>query len=72
MKPFLQGKKNLSAVALHPPVKALAPITGVAHPAASGAPNVEVIKEGEKVVRLVVTCACGERTEIECLYKAGT
>ena len=33
--------------------------------------NVEVIKEGDKVVRLVVNCACGERIEIECLYSAG-
>ena len=34
--------------------------------------NVEAIKEGDKVVRLVVTCACGERVEIECLYPAGS
>jgi hypothetical protein len=33
--------------------------------------NVEVVKEGDKVVRLVVNCACGERIEIECLYSAG-
>lgn len=34
----------------------------------SGEANVEVIKEGDKVVRMVVTCSCGERIEIECLY----
>jgi hypothetical protein len=33
---------------------------------------VEVIKEGDKIVRLVVTCACGERVEVECLYPAGS
>jgi hypothetical protein len=33
---------------------------------------VEVIKEGDKVVRLVITCACGERTEVECIYPAGS
>lgn len=35
---------------------------------AEGEANVEVIKEGDKVVRMVVTCRCGERIEIECLY----
>jgi hypothetical protein len=24
------------------------------------------------VVRLIVTCACGERVEVECLYPAGS
>lgn len=31
-------------------------------------PNVECIKQGDKVTHLVVTCACGERIEIDCLY----
>ncbi len=35
---------------------------------ATGEASVEVIKEGDKVVRMVVTCRCGERIEIECLY----
>jgi hypothetical protein len=34
--------------------------------------TVEVVKEGDKVVRLIVTCACGERVEVECLYPAGS
>jgi hypothetical protein len=34
--------------------------------------RVEVVKEGDKVVRLVVICACGERVEVECLYGAGS
>ena len=34
-------------------------------------PSVEAIKEGDKVVRIVVTCSCGERIEIDCLYPAG-
>ncbi len=38
---------------------------------AGGNAHVDVVKEGDKVVRLVVTCACGERVEIECLYSAG-
>jgi hypothetical protein len=42
----------------------------VATPGASSA-HVEVVKEGDKVVRLVVHCVCGERVDIECLYSAG-
>jgi hypothetical protein len=32
---------------------------------------VETIKEGDKVVRLVITCGCGQKIEIECLYPVG-
>ena len=45
------------------------------HRPAAGGPSgatVEVVKEGDKVVRLVITCVCGERVEVECLYPAGT
>lgn len=81
MNSFLQGKKTL----LVPPLRPMAPppagIAGAA-PAASRAaakpiacadshPTVEVVKEGDKVVRLVVVCSCGERVEIECLYPGG-
>lgn len=34
----------------------------------SASPTVECIKQGDKVVRLIVTCACGERIEVDCLY----
>jgi hypothetical protein len=80
MKSFLQGKKSLEMAALRPPpgfASAHAPrcepkgAGSVATPGASSA-NVEVVKEGDKVVRLVVTCVCGERVEIECLYPAGS
>jgi hypothetical protein len=73
MRPFLQGKKNLATAALHSPaVKMVLPLAGVVPPAPTQGPNVEVVKEGEKVVRLVITCTCGERTEVECLYRAGS
>ncbi len=74
MRPFLQGKKSLPAEALHAPsVKAVLPIAGVlvAPPAGGPGPAIEVVKEGEKVVRLVITCACGEKMEVECLYRPG-
>jgi len=78
MKSFLQGKKALETSALRPPTAAAsghahglrAPLS-VSTPGASSA-HVEVVKEGGKVVRVVVTCVCGERVEIECLYSAGS
>lgn len=83
MNSFLQGKKTL----LVPPLRPMAPppagIAAAATAPASARPNsaksvacdahptVEVVKEGDKVVRLVVVCSCGERVEIECLYPGG-
>jgi hypothetical protein len=81
MKSFLQGKKVLDAsplrapglrgpVASPAPKPAHTPLS-VVTPGASSA-HIEVVKEGDKVVRLVVTCVCGERVEIDCLYSAGS
>ena len=80
MKSFLQGKKSLAVESLRPPltlVSSHAPKCeptrapgGASAPGASSA-HVEVVKEGDKVVRLIVTCVCGERVEVECLYSAG-
>jgi hypothetical protein len=78
MKSFLDGKKSLS---LAPLVAASGPAgrptlsvkNGHAHDGGSAAKaNVEIVKEGDKVVRIFVTCSCGERLEIECLYPAGS
>lgn len=71
MKPFLQGKKNLATQPLRT-VNSSSPLPtpGLVRPAPTG-PGVEVIKQGDKVMRLVVTCSCGERIEVECLYPAG-
>jgi hypothetical protein len=80
MNSFLQGKKILKTEALGRPSHA----TSLAHAHSSrpqrpavqaspaGAAHVEVVKEGDKVVRLIVTCVCGERVEVECLYPAGS
>ena len=80
MRSFLQGKKTLPGESLRPPPQfaaAHAPRCNASHspapantPGASSA-HVEVVKEGDKVVRLIVSCVCGERIEIECLYSAG-
>ena len=71
MKPFLFGKKTIDTQMLrvaHNPLQAS--VHGAPQPPHNG-PNVEVIKQGDKIVRLLVTCSCGERIEVECLYPAG-
>jgi len=40
------------------------PPVHVNHPPAT----VECIREGDRIARIIVTCSCGERVEIECLY----
>jgi hypothetical protein len=78
MNSFLNGKKSLAIAPLQRTATGAAPRpatksgVGHAHNAGSAHANVEVVKEGDKVVRLVVTCVCGERVEIECLYPAGS
>ena len=39
------------------------------HP--SHVPQIECVREGDRITRLVVVCACGERIEIDCLYAQG-
>jgi hypothetical protein len=77
MKPFLHGKMNLGATG----ARSLATVTVSPLRTALRSPEeregpatpiIDVIKEGDKVVRLVITCACGERMEVECIYPAGS
>jgi hypothetical protein len=76
MKPFLSGKKEHSQPALSRPQSGPArPLAATVRPAAGEddhGPNIEVVKQGDKVIRLIVTCSCGERMEVECLYPAGS
>ena len=72
MKPFLFGKKAVDNKLLRvtqSPMSVSA--SGGAHAAHAGGPNVETVKQGDKIVRLIVTCSCGERIEVDCLYPAG-
>lgn len=79
MKSFLQRENLQQLPALRAPGPAVVPAiarlrteSGVRENAACGpAAEVDVVKEGDKVVRLIVTCRCGERIEIDCLYAAG-
>ena len=72
MKPYLSGKRSLESSALRAPhVHKAAPPVGTVRPANEG-PSVEVVKQGDKIVRILVTCACGEKVEVDCLYPAGS
>ena len=75
MKSFLSGKKELTLPALcRPQAPAAVRAASASRPLAAEGdhnPNIEAVKEGEKIVRLIVTCGCGERMEIECIYPAG-
>ena len=76
MKSFLQGKRSLDIAALKPPHTGIILATdGTKLPEtpeiAGLSPQVELVKQGDKIVRIIVTCTCGERTEIDCLYPPG-
>jgi hypothetical protein len=76
MKSFLSDRPRVSTPGSpEEPASAFAPAPKTS-PACSGAPagratSVECVREGDRVTRLIVTCACGERVEIDCLYAAG-
>ena len=78
MKPFLQGKKTLAIPALHLPAGVAGgqarkrPGSGPEITEVPAGPTVEVVKEGDKVARLIVTCSCGQKIEVDCIYPAGT
>ena len=82
MKPFLSGRNIHTSQPLQPIVgevptdasaRASFNYSHHGHKGGSGSsgPTVECIKQGDKIVRLIVSCTCGERIEIECLYPAG-
>ena len=73
MKPFLQGRSVQKSNQLRPMGAGAAGAMAGAKAAIcnSEGVNVETVKQGEKVVKIVVTCLCGERIEIDCLYPPG-
>jgi len=77
MKPFLTGRPQVQSANLQP-IAGLGAVEAVARAnahhhdkEAAGSPTIETVKQGDKIVRLIVTCSCGERIEIDCLYPAG-
>ena len=75
MKPFLHGRPVQLSAPLHPVgsdvAGPLARAVALGQKHGSQGPTVECVKQGEKVMRLIVTCSCGERIEVECIYPAG-
>jgi len=73
MKSFLAGKRTHdSAPPLRAPHKHKAlPVAGAVRTPAQEGPQVELVKQGDKVMRIIVTCSCGEKVEVECLYPTG-
>ncbi|MFY9924481.1 MAG: hypothetical protein WCA95_07510 [Opitutaceae bacterium] len=73
MNPFLKGRKSAGTAALEAPhshVPTCLPGMVRANHAPAPGPSVEVVKEGDRIVRLIVKCTCGEKLEVECLYSS--
>jgi len=75
MKSFLSGRSQHDQPSLRPAASVSGGLTGLVknqghagHANASAAPTVECIRQGDKVTRLIITCTCGERIEVDCLY----
>ncbi len=68
MRHYLHGRPQITGSRLSPaaPAADAAPLAPFATAAAG--PEIEVVKQGDRVARLIVTCACGERIEVECVY----
>jgi len=78
MKSFLSGRPQHDQSSLHPETPLSGGLINLAkhkghsgHGAATAGPTVECVKQGDKVTRLIITCACGERIEVDCLYPTG-
>lgn len=74
MQSYLNGRNAAgnprvpqSAPSVPPLAKVMATPRSAPHPD-HGAPEVECVKQGNRVTRIIVTCGCGERIEIDCVY----
>ena len=77
MKSFLSDRPRIDAPSASRALAATpSPFTFETKAAAAcangGAPSrVECARDGDRVTRIIVHCACGERIEIDCLYAEG-
>ncbi len=69
MKSYLHGRSQVHGGSLQ--AKGSRTTTPAEPARADCSPNVDVVKQGDKVLRIVITCTCGERVEVECLYPPG-
>lgn len=70
MKHYLHGRVQIAEDTLSAPTPPADRLRVAPFENATASPNIEIVKQGDKVTRLIVTCTCGERIEIECLYPA--
>jgi hypothetical protein len=70
MKHYLHGRVQVPEETLSAPAAPADRLRVAPFENGSASPNIEIVKQGDKVTRLIVTCTCGERIEIECLYPA--
>lgn len=77
MQSYLSGRNDAKRTGATPPpapqMTALARVTQSQRQehAQHGQPEVECVKQGNRVTRIIVTCGCGERIEIDCVYPDG-
>ena len=71
MKHYLHGRTQISDAPLCPQAPSADALKVAPFDTGSASPQIEIVKKGDKVARLIVTCSCGERIEIECLYPTG-
>lgn len=44
---------------------------GHGHGAEHGSPEIECIRDGDRIISILIRCSCGERIEIDCVYPEG-
>jgi len=79
MKSFLSDRVRVEAPGVAMPPPGFPSAGAVPHAKGQGqhaehagvTPQIECVREGDRITRLIVVCACGERIEIDCLYAQG-
>ena len=70
MKHYLHGRIQIPEGPLNAPTRAADGLRIAPFENSAAGPAIELVKQGDKVTRLIVTCTCGEKIEIECVYPA--
>lgn len=66
LKSALQGSRNVAGK--HHSVALAVEVGGSTPPAAQVEPSVELIRNGDRVEKVIVTCSCCRRIELDCSY----
>jgi hypothetical protein len=78
MKSFLSDRVRVDAPGVVVAPTGFSSAGGMPHASGHGhaehagvTPQIECVREGDRITRMIVVCACGERIEIDCLYAQG-